>query len=94
MSSLERFIRQDIFHICAFITINAFVANFLPDANKLRNYPRIRYAYEVLVDVIAGFSLNWRTSLPSLDAEFIGFKRTAKHIFRNWQQTRIDKKVL
>lgn len=93
MSSLERFVRQDFFHICAFISANALIANFLPDSNKLRNYPRIRYAYEVLVDVVAGFSLNWRTCLPSLDAEFIGFKRTARHIYRNWQQTRQDKKL-
>lgn len=87
-------LRHDFFRICSFIAINAFLCNFLPDSAKLARWPRIRFAYEVLVDLMAGFALNWRVRIPSLDQEFIGFRRTASHAYRNWQQSRMDRDTI
>ena len=83
-------LRHDLWRVCAFVAFNALLANFLPDSRLLRKHHRARYLYEVFVDLVAGFGLNWRTSLPSLDQEFMGFKRIFRHAYRNWRQDRID----
>jgi hypothetical protein len=67
-------LRHDFFRICAFIVLCAFVSNFLPDERRVAGYPKTRYVYRAFVDIIAGFGLNWRASLPSLDLEFMGFR--------------------
>lgn len=79
-------LRYDLWRVCAFIAANSLLCNFLPPSLLLRNYPRIRYCYEMLIDLMAGFALNWRVSLPSLDREFPGYRRMLKHAYRNWQQ--------
>jgi hypothetical protein len=81
-------LRHDFFRICAFVAINALLCNFLPPSLLLRCYPKTRYCYEVLVDLMAGFALNWRERLPSLDREFPGFRRMLRHAYRNWRQDR------
>jgi hypothetical protein len=78
-------LRHDFFRVCAFVFWNALLCNFLPSSVLLRKYPKTRYCYEVLVDLVAGFGLNWRTKLPSLDAEFLGFKRIAQQTYRSWR---------
>jgi hypothetical protein len=78
--------------VCAFIAGNALLCNFLPPSLLLRNYPRLRYAYEMLIDLMAAFALNWRERLPSLDREFPGYRRMLRHAYRNWKQTQFDVK--
>jgi hypothetical protein len=85
-------LRYDLFRVCAFVAANALLCNFLPPSVKLKKYPKTRYCYEVLIDLMAGFALNWRTQIPSLDGEFIGFKRVAVHTYRNWLQSKADAK--
>ena len=66
--------RYLIFRFSVFIAINAMLANLLPNAKCFAKRPSVQCWYEVLVCLIAIFSLNWRACLPSLDAEFLGFK--------------------
>ncbi len=84
-------LRHDLFRVCAFIAANSLLCNFLPKSTCLKRFPKLRYGYEILIDLIAGFALNWRIQLPSLDQEFIGFRRAAKHAIRNWKQNHMDK---
>jgi hypothetical protein len=91
ISPLYRDVRYDFFRMCVFITANAFICNFLPPALLLRKYPKTRYCYEMLIDLIAGFGLNWRERLPSLDRKFPGFRGMLRHAYRNWWQEKFDK---
>ncbi len=93
-------LRLDFYRVCEFVAINSLLANFLPShgwvdrvcishaPEKMRH--SLNFTYCLLVDIIAGFGLNWRTHLPSLDQEFIGFKRTVRHKYRNWRQAKTD----
>jgi hypothetical protein len=40
----------------------------------------------------AGFALNWRERLPSLNRQFPGFRRMLRHAYNNWRQDRVDKR--
>lgn len=91
--TLTDVLQHDFSLVCVFITTNAFLCNFLPPSELLRNYPKTRYCYEILIDLMAGFALNWREKLPSLDREFPGFRRMLRHAYRNWQQNRMDEDV-
>lgn len=97
MTPVQRIIylelRHGLFRLCVFVSCNALLANFLPSAEKLWRYPRAQRAYGVFVDLVAGFGLNWRAELPSLDREFFGFRRKVRHGLRNWKQNRIDRRV-
>lgn len=90
MMSLSTALHQDLCRVCLFIVANALLCNFLPPSVLLKRHPRLRYGYEVLVDLMAGFALNWRERLPSLDREFPGFRRMLRHGYRNWVRTRHD----
>jgi hypothetical protein len=87
-------LRHDFFHVCVFIAANAFLCNWMPPSILLKEHPRTRYAYEILVDLVAGFGLNWRERLPSLDREFPGFRKMLRHGYRNWLQVRMDEHAL
>ena len=86
-------LRHDACVICVFVAANALLCNFLPPSALLQNHPRARYCYEMLVDLMAGFALNWRERLPSLDREFPGFRRMLRHAYRNWLQTKLDERT-
>jgi hypothetical protein len=90
MTTLAVALRHDFFRVCVFIAANALLCNFLPPSELLRSRPKSRYCYEILVDLMAGFALNWRERLPSLDREFPGFRRMMRHAYRNWRQNRVD----
>ena len=64
--------RHLLFRFCVFISMNALLANLLPRAKHLARWPLLQCWYEVLIALIAIFSLNWRACLPSLDIEFMG----------------------
>jgi hypothetical protein len=81
---------NDFSRLCIFIAANAFISNFWPPSEMLSNNPRLQYWYETLIDLNAGFALNWRERLPSLNRQFPGFRRMLRHKYRNWQQTRFD----
>lgn len=83
-------LRQDLDRVCEFIATCAWLCNWLPPSILLKNHPKKRYCYEVFVDLVAGFGLNWRERLPSLDREFPGFRRMLRHGYRNWLQVRMD----
>ena len=85
---------HDLSRVCIFIAANALLCNFLPPSLLLRNYPKTRYCYEVLIDLMAGFALNWRERLPSLDRQFPGFRRMLRHAYRNWRQTKVEEDAL
>lgn len=87
---LGDYLKQDLCRVCMFVSANALLCNFAPPAELLAERPRLRYAYEMLLDIMAGFALNWRERLPSLDREFPGFRRMMKHAYRNWRQDRSD----
>jgi hypothetical protein len=87
---IHNYLRQDGFRICVFIATNALLCNFLPPSEMLADKPKLRYCYEVVIDLMAGFALNWRERLPSLNRQFPGFRRMLRHKYRNWQQTRFD----
>lgn len=84
-------LKHDFFRICVFVATNALLCNFLPPAVLLRGRPRLRYWYEVLIDLMAGFALNWREQLPSLDRQFPGFRRMLRHSYRNWKESKARK---
>jgi hypothetical protein len=67
-------VRHDFFRICVFIAGCALACNFLPCEDRLDNYPRTKRLYVLFVDIIAGFGLNWRHCLPTLELELMGFK--------------------
>jgi hypothetical protein len=46
--------------------------------------------YLFVIDFIACCALRIRVDQPSLDKEFMGFKRKLRHAWRNWQQERKD----
>lgn len=87
----QHLLLEDLKWVCVFIAANALLSNFMPPTVLLRRYPRLHWAYCLLVDLVATFGLNLRTSLPSLDMEFMGFRRAFRHAYRNWQQTKSDK---
>jgi hypothetical protein len=67
-------VRHDFFRLCVFIAANALMCNFLPDSERLDRFPKLQWIYEILISLVAGFGLNWRHCLPSLDLEIMGFK--------------------
>lgn len=82
---------HDFRDVCVFISVNSVIANFLPKTSTLKNGPHWLYlSYCYLVDLIAAFAMNWRTQLPSLDAEFLGFRRMTRHYVRNRMQDFAD----
>ena len=83
---------HDFYRVCAFIVANAFISNFWPPAELLSNHPRLQYWYETIIDLNAGFALNWRERLPSLNRQFPGFRRMLRHAYSNWRQDRVDKR--
>lgn len=84
-------LQQDLSRVCVFIAANSLLCNFMPPSELLSEQPKVRYCYEVLIDLIAGFGLNWREQLPSLNREFPGFRRMMRHAYRNWLQRKLDK---
>ncbi len=84
-------LRYDFLWVCVFIVVNAVIGNLWPNSEHLKNWPKLRYFYEMLIDVNSAFALRWRAQMPSLDKEFLGFRREIKHAYRNWQQGRQDK---
>ena len=76
------FLRHDLRSTCVFIAFCALIANFLPKKKHLDGYPRLQFCYCIFIDIVAGFGLNWRYRLPSLDLQFLGFKRPERHYSR------------
>jgi hypothetical protein len=66
--------RHLIFRLAAVIASCSIVANLLPNAKKLDNYPDLQCCYEIVVILVAAIALNWRAHLPGLEAQFLGFK--------------------
>ena len=84
-------IRHDFRNVCEFVFWCALIVNFLPEADRFRKLGRAPfYTYLYFVDLLALFALNWRAQLPSLDSEFMGFRRTARHYIRNKRQDFAD----
>ena len=75
MSPLSRDLLHDFRRICEFVAFFALLANFLPKADCFERWPKFCGLYVVFIDLVAGFALNWRHCLPSLDLEFLGFLR-------------------
>lgn len=65
-------LRHDLFRICVLIAFCAYSKNFLP-RNRFKN-ARLRQAYQILIDLLAGFGGGWRADSPSLQQEWMGFK--------------------
>lgn len=94
-------LRHDIRDVACFVMACSLLANFLPRCTwvdaKMRRFPILRGPvhdfYVWFVDMIAFCSLNFRAQLPSMDFQWFGFARLAKHSFRNWKQDRADRKV-
>ncbi len=84
-------LRHDFFRVCAFIAANSILANLLPRSSRLGRHRKVHNFYCLVIDLVAFFACNWRVNLPSLDQEFMGFRRTARHAYRNWQQSRLDR---
>ena len=61
-------LRHDLRSLAVFSCANAALANCMPSSQRFCRHPRIKLAYEFVVDVIAFFALNWRKRLPSLEA--------------------------
>lgn len=80
--------RHDLFRVCVFIAVNALLANFLPRAARFRKHRTFQCFYIVVIDLVAAFGLNWRAELPSLNQEFMGFKRRVGYGYRNWRGRR------
>jgi len=87
-------LRHDLFRVTAFIAGCAFIKNFLPSSRMFSSIPRLCWWYELFVDVVSLFALSWRAQSPSLEMEFLGFKRTTRHAIRNWKQGRLDRVYL
>ena len=85
---------RDLRTVCVFIACNSALANVLPNAKRFNRWPKVKYAYTWLVDMVAACALNWRICLPSLDHEFMGFRNTVRYRYRTWQQHRTDQKQL
>ncbi len=83
--------RYVFFHACAVVAGASLLANLLPRESLLEKRPKLRKFYGFLVDYVAFFALNLRADLPSLDQEFLGFRRHIRHAYRNWRQDRLDK---
>ena len=61
---------------CVVVACASLLANFLPPAKWLKRWPRTCHVYTFLVDVVAFVALNLRLCLPSLQQEFLGFRRS------------------
>lgn len=94
-------LRHDIRDVCCFIATASIIANCLPrltwiDRMAARHIPKykgpIHDCYVWLVDMVAFCAVNLRIDLPSMDFQFFGFARDAKHAVRNWRQDRIDRR--
>jgi hypothetical protein len=90
-AAFELGVRWVFFHVCFVIATSSLLANFLPDIRYFRNHPRFQLVYSFFVDYVALFALNFRTNLPSLDQEFMGFRRRLRHAYRNWRQRTADR---
>jgi hypothetical protein len=68
-------LRGDLFRLSVLIAGCALVKNFLPQTEKYQNRPRVHSTYCFIVALISFCGLSWRCRQPSLDLEFMGFKR-------------------
>jgi hypothetical protein len=94
-------LRHDIRDVACFVATCSLAANFLPKStwvdSQMKRWPSlsgpVHDFYLWLVDMVAFCSLNWRVELPSMDFQWLGFARSAKHLMRNWRQDRIDRRT-
>lgn len=93
-------LRHDIRDIACFVASCSLLANFLPRLAwvdlKMKRWPRLQRPvhdfYLWFIDMVAFCALNWRIELPSMQFEWMGFARRAKHTIRNWRQDREDRR--
>jgi hypothetical protein len=78
------------FHFCELVTLCAIGINFMPRESRFDGRPLLLATYRFVVHYIAFFACNWRARLPSLDLEFMGFKKALPrwHIVR--EEDRLD----
>ena len=76
--------RHVIRTVCVWIAANSALANLLPNENRFASSPKLRTCYAFLVDFVAINALNLRACLPSLQQEFLGFKRSVKRRVHDW----------
>lgn len=69
---------RDLRTACMWIAGSALLANFMPNDKLFEAYPHVRRAYRFLIDVVAFVALNFRVCLPSLQAEFMGFRESRR----------------
>lgn len=81
-------LRHDLRDLAMWACAASLLANFLPDADRFQRWPRVHGCYVIFVDLIALVALNLRADLPSLDEEFMGFKRRGAAWVRNKRELR------
>jgi hypothetical protein len=92
------YIRAVLFRLASIIAVCSGIANILPNERILAKRPLAQSVYEVAIFIIATLSLNWRARLPSLHAEFLGFRadehtRTLAQVKARWQRRRDRKRA-
>ena len=68
------YLRHDFFRVCAWVAFWSLANNFVPPSEPLSRYPRIHAAYGIFILFVAFNALSWRSRIPSLDEEWMGFK--------------------
>lgn len=57
-------------------TVASITANVLPKADVFADYPKIKRAYQTLINIISALAVNLRFRTPSLDLSIPGYGLT------------------
>ncbi len=87
-SDLHFYLMRDLRTVCMWIAGASLLANFMPHDARLRSWPKLRQGYVFLIDVVAIIALNFRVCLPSLQQEFMGFRKRVKRRVHRWTAER------
>ena len=78
--------RQAIRGVCVWVTGASLLANLLPHDERFQRWPRAHKAYSIAIDLVAFVACNFRVCLPSLQQEFMGFRRTMGRRVHAWTE--------
>ncbi len=76
--------RHVVRSVAVWVAFNSLLANFLPNEKRFLQWPRVCRCYVWLVDFVAFNALNFRACLPSLQQEFMGFRRSVRRKVHGW----------
>ena len=83
------YLYRDFRTMCMWVACASFVANFLPNKKRLDAWPRSQHVYVWFIDFVAFVALNFRVCLPSLQQEFMGFRRRWRRRVEKRQSARV-----